>query len=232
VGEDRPPSQPEQQKSSFDNPPANDVWSGEALNDLLADLSKLVARSEPSAQPGFRMSLVAEGLGHIRVTPAVGNSGSLQKAEDFGWPAELSSQGFLELRERLNAHVQKAVKQAASSARVEPSVLQQMRMDADQLRRQLNRDVGELTPSEYLQARRFLDSFDNAVKVLHQGNGSGRFPGQYVPRTEMAGELVRQMTAQGLQFAPALPGDEAAYSALHQTLATFQEVASGQTPAR
>jgi hypothetical protein len=232
VAEDRQPSQPEQQKSSPGNPPASDVWSGKALNELLADLSKVVARSEPSAQPGFRMSMVAEGLGHIRTTPAAENRGSLQKAEGFGWPAELSSPGFQELRERLNAHVQEAVKQAATSARVEPPLLQQMRLDVDQLRRQLNREVGELTPSEYLQSRRFLDGFDDAVKALHQGNGSGRFPGQYVPRTETAIALVRQMTAQGLQFAPAAPGDEAAYSALHQTLATCQQAARGQAPAR
>jgi hypothetical protein len=34
--------------------------------------------------------------------------------------------------------------------------------------------------------------------------------------------LVRNLNAQGLRFAPATPGDEAAYVALHRALAAYR----------
>jgi hypothetical protein len=35
------------------------------------------------------------------------------------------------------------------------------------------------------------------------------------------GELVQQMTSQGLRFAPSVTGGEPAYTALHQALVTY-----------
>jgi hypothetical protein len=149
-----------------DNPPASEIWSGKMLADRLADLSQVVTRSEPASQPGLRTPLVA------------GTRGSLRQAEDFGWPAKLNSQEIQELRTRLNGHVQEALRQADSSARVEPYVLHQMRWDVDQLRRQWRREVGELTPAENLQSRDFLDSLDDAIVALQRGSGNGRSPGR------------------------------------------------------
>jgi hypothetical protein len=40
------------------------------------------------------------------------------------------------------------------------------------------------------------------------------------------------MTQQGLQFAPAVAGDQAAYGALHQALANYDMAAQAQTASR
>jgi hypothetical protein len=42
-------------------------------------------------------------------------------------------------------------------------------------------------------------------------------------------ELVEHMTKEGLEFAPAVAGDEAAYLSLHRALATYDVAARGQT---
>jgi predicted ferric reductase len=101
-----------------------------------------------------------------------------------------------------------------------------LRVGLDKLRTQLRRNVRELSPSEYLEAKRFLDHFDDAVTALRQTDVGNRLASRYPLKARTVEELIKDMTAKGLQFAPALPDDREAYTVLHQALATYS--ASGQ----
>jgi hypothetical protein len=45
-------------------------------------------------------------------------------------------------------------------------------------------------------------------------------------------ELIKFMADRGLQFAPAVPGDENAYQALHSALAAYDRAAQTETAGR
>lgn len=57
------------------------------------------------------------------------------------------------------------------------------------------------------------------------------FSPAWTPHGATVGELVQQMTSQGLRFAPCITGGEPAYTALHQALVTYT-VSMNQVAAR
>jgi hypothetical protein len=58
------------------------------------------------------------------------------------------------------------------------------------------------------------------------------FTGKFALKVKTVPELVALMTQQGLQFAPAVPGDQPAYAALHQALANYSVAVQAQAASR
>ena len=85
---------------------------------------------------------------------------------------------------------------------------------------------GSYYPTQYIEASRFLSNFDDALKVLSQPDAGDYFTAKYTAQGRTVAELVKHMTAQGLTFAPAIPGDGPAYLALHRALVAYD--VSGQ----
>ena len=86
-----------------------------------------------------------------------------------------------------------------------------MAADVDQLRTLLRQNMGDFSYQPFIQARDFLRSFDDALAALQQPDVADHFNGTYDLRSQTVLGLVKQMTDRGLRFAPAAPGDEAAY---------------------
>jgi hypothetical protein len=59
----------------------------------------------------------------------------------------------------------------------------------------------------------------------HAGN---YFTGKFSARGKTVGELIQNMSRQGLRFAPAVAGDEGAYENLHRYLVVY-DVAAHQS---
>jgi hypothetical protein len=135
-------------------------------------------------------------------------------------------------REQLSERARAAVRQAEFNGRVDPIILKQMGSDVDGLHNQLRRRVKEVSASEYIEANTFLHHFDQALHALGQPDVGSYFAGKYALKTGTVAELVQQMVDKGLQFAPALPGDETAYSTLHQALATYDRAGRPQVTTR
>jgi hypothetical protein len=86
----------------------------------------------------------------------------------------------------------------------------------------LLREISEMAPPDYIESKRFLNNLSEAVKALSDPNIQNYLTGKYAAKGRNVAELVDNMTkVQGLQFAPASPGDEAAYRALYRALQTY-----------
>jgi hypothetical protein len=232
--EERQRHQLEQLNRSRNNPPVTEIWSGKALNDLLADLRKLPP-SKPEAGQLVNLQqlpLDEDGLKHLNVTKGNGNIALLKNEGRFSWPVALSSPDFKEQRERINSLAQAAVRQAEFNNQVDAGTITQLSADVESLHRQLRKSGGDLPFALYTEAKTFLNNLDDALSALRQRDVGSYFTGKFAIKAKTVPELVEHMTKQGLQFAPATAGDESAYTALHQALANYDLAAQAQTASR
>jgi hypothetical protein len=93
----------------------------------------------------------------------------------------------------------------------------------ESLDQQLEAKVRDVSPALYIEAKTFLNHFGAAITALRQEDVGSHFTGKYTLQTRNVPELVRHLTEHGLWFAPALPGDKAAYTVLHDALATYDQ---------
>jgi hypothetical protein len=63
----------------------------------------------------------------------------------------------------------------------------------------------EMTPTEFIQARRYLREVRDAVKVFQDPKVGNYFNRRWQARGETVTDLIRNMSADGLVFAPASP---------------------------
>jgi hypothetical protein len=227
---ERQKAQRDQLNRSRNNPPVTEIWSGKALNDLLSDLRHLAASGAMGTLP---LPLDEAGLNHINVAKELGGSIALLKNDGrFDWPSALTIPDSQGLREQLTIRAQVAIRQAEFNGRVDKGLLQQMNGDMNILQKQLRQRASNLSPSEYIEANNFLHHFAEALHAVGQPDVGNHFTGKYALKARTVNELVQQMMDKGLHFAPALPGDETAYSALYQALVTYDRAAQPQLTAR
>jgi hypothetical protein len=206
---------------SRNNPPVTEITSGKALNDLMQDIRSVPARGDTAQLRTFQSALSEATLKHINVTKGQGNIGLLKNEGRLSWPVALSSVDFKDDRAGINALVHDAVRQAGFNSQVDSGTIMQLIKDTDSVRARLRRTGTDLPPSMYIEANVFLNNFDEAIRALQQPDVGSHFAGTYVLKAKTVAELVHYLTSQGLQFAPAVPGDEAAYVAVQQALAAY-----------
>lgn len=203
---------------SRNNPPLTEIWSGTALNDLL----RAIQSAHTSGVTGTDVPLTPEVLKHINVTTGTtyGGIGLLRGDGKLTWPYVLQQTFFEEDRKQLD----KLLPQAASAARqgpVDAPILNDIRSAQKQLERALDSHVADLTPSEFTEASRYLRELKNSIRVLQQSDVAKYFRTEWKPQGSTVADLVRQMTQQGLRFAPAVSGDEPYYTSLHRALVDY-----------
>ncbi|HXG11450.1 MAG TPA: hypothetical protein VNK04_16975 [Gemmataceae bacterium] len=202
---------------ALNDPPLTEILSGESLNRILVNIQEL----ERKGATGPTMPLDEDLLKQINVTNGErGNIGLLRTSGGrLSWPLPLQGPTFDEERKRLDQFAPEAVKQVEFNGQVNPKILEQMRADVNALGRKLNENIRELTPTQYVEARRYLSQLEDALTALEQPGVQNYFSGKWGARGKTVGELVKNMA--GLRFAPATQGTEAAYRALHQALTAY-----------
>jgi hypothetical protein len=209
---------------SRNDPPVTEIFSGQALNSLLADLKKAQDNPDAATLRTFDLPLDEDALKNINLTKSAGNGsvGILRNEGRLSWPASLSSNEFKDAREEVNALAQEAVKQAQFNGQVDAGTITKLNQLGAQLQRQLRAAGSGYSFDQYRDAKGFLNNLEDAVKVLQQPDVGNYFTGKYtLTGVKSVPELVKRMSASGLSFAPALPGQESAYNALHQALAGY-----------
>jgi hypothetical protein len=149
-----------------------------------------------------------------------GGVGLLRDGGKLSWPYPLQQSIFEEQRKRLDELLPQAVKEARSGP-VSFSLLNDIRSTQKQLEKSLDANIADLTPSEFTEASRYLRELKDSVRVLQQGDVAKYFRSNWTPQGSTVGELVQQMTREGLKFAPAVSGDEAYYTSLHRALVDY-----------
>ena len=112
-----------------------------------------------------------------------------------------------------------AMSEAEKHGQVDQGRLKDMTADLDKMSDRLSKDIGDILPSPYIEAKRYLNLLGDALRALKTPDAGNYFTGKYVARGKTVGELVKNMS--GFKFAPAAPGEEKAYQELYQDLRTY-----------
>lgn len=222
LNDERERVQREETRRARSMPPQTEIWAGTALNTLLFDIQQMQARGcsgpiVPLNEDALRQINVSGGNGQ-------GNQGLLKDAGRLNWPLALETlpqeKEAADLRMRIDQTLLKA-KDEAASGRVSPKSILELQKDVKRLRDMLFNQVNVVSFSEYTDAKRFLSQIDAAVTVLTQPNAGSYVNGTYSARGKTVKELVQYMTDNGLRFAAAVAGDEAAYNSVYHALLTY-----------
>jgi hypothetical protein len=201
-------------------PPLNEIWSGRSLNVLL----RADAAQQSKGNRGPTVNIPEDVLKHINLTVGTGGTGNigLLKTDTLRWPLPLTGTEFAEPVKNLNERIPEAREQARLNNSVAPGLLKDIQKDVQRLQDALHDRVGEMPPVEYSESKRYLNQLGEAVKALQDPNVQNYLTGKYAPKGKTVAELVDNLTrVQGLEFAPATPGDEAAYRALYQAMHAY-----------
>jgi hypothetical protein len=199
-----------------------EIASGKSLNYLLKDMAGKKLEGDPVP--------LSEGvLNHLNVTKGTYGVGILRDDGRVTFPTALRQQTSDKQLEGLNMRLQELVREASKGRPVDPNVLRDVRDQMDTIREELVAKVNEIPTSQYLDAKRFLQDFNEATIALERGEAAAQAKFQrFVEGGKTLQELADYMVKNGLRFAPATASDEAAYRAVHSMLANYNIVMNSQ----
>jgi hypothetical protein len=211
------------------DPPLTEVWSGQALNTLLRQLVK--AQGKGDRGPNVPISEDILKWVNLTTGDTRANPGLLKDNGTLQWPTSLLDPKFKEAREDLNRRLKEAVNAVKVNREADKGTVKDLQADLQALNDTLEGNVNTLSPAQYIEARRYLNMVSSAIKALEDPNASNFINQDWIAKGKNVAELVKFMAEKGLQFAPAIPGDEPAYRALYHALAAF-DAGMGQVAAR
>ena len=204
-------------------PQTTDVLSARSLNDLLAHLKAMHGKSHRGDDVSLKD--VQDLLKKINVkTDFGGNIGLLKNGGKLQWPVPLRAAAFDELRKAFELHAEDAVDRARVNGKaVDFALIKGLQTDLSGLHALLERNVSSMTTGQYIDAKRYLNLLDDSLRALQDPNVANYFNRKYEASGKTVADLVDNMRREGLTFAAATPGDEAAYRALQSFLAAYDD---------
>jgi hypothetical protein len=204
-------------------PPAGDVLSGRSLNDLFQNLVR-----EPSLlNNGPSVPISEDTLNGVNFSNGNGgNVGLLKSGGKLSWPQPLEGSQFKEPRERLSKLFAEAVQGVGyNGTRANPGTIRDMTNDLDALQKTLGSSVSELSPTQWVEAQRYLRELKGAIRALQNERVQELIKPSGLAKVRNVAGLVKWMSDNGLTFAPATNGDESSYRALYNALVNFDSAA-------
>jgi len=197
-----------------------EINSGTALNVLLQSAQK----AGQQINRGPMVPVDEDTLKHINVagSGAAGNVGMLKDVTNLTWPEGLQNTDYEEARKRLSRNLIQAVTILKDKDPVPATTLKDIRADYKALNDKLNDAADDLSPSQYIESRRFLNQLNQAVRALSDPNVGKFFNNTWAAKGKNVAELISNMSRSGLNFAPAAPGDQSAYKALYLAMRQFE----------
>ncbi len=208
--------------------PDTDITSGKALNVLLRSIQR-----SPALNLAASMPIDEDNLKQINLAGAgtTGNVGMLKDVTKISWPETLQDSSYEKQRKRLNQNLVHAVTILKDGDPVPESTLKDIRADYKSINDKINEGADELSAGQYIESRRFLNQLNQAIRALGDKNVGKHFNKTWAAKGKNVAELVAHLTKEGLGFAAAAPGDEAAYKALYLAMRQFEAgLATAQTP--
>jgi hypothetical protein len=209
-----PKSKPEPANAGRGEPSLAEIWSGRALN---AQLQEIQTRRQ-----GREIPLEAKVLQHINFTRE-GSKGSLamlKKTATLEWPTLMKEETFKTDRKQIETLLHRALEQLEKG---EAASVKELTNAAQRLGPAVKSLINEVTPAQYLQARRFILDLDDCVKLLGERDASEylKFTKQILAKGKTVASLAANMRELKLRFATAVQGDEEAYVLLHRAFAAY-----------
>jgi hypothetical protein len=208
----------EQLRRALNDPPPAEIWNGSALNRILAAIQQVPA---PGAA-GPTIPLDPSVMSRISLTGGAVSTGPglLRNGPSLNWPLALQDDPFDKPRDTIDRLMKTAYDQVTAGA-VDGKVLRQLTREFDQLDATLRDRIEEMTPTQNVQGRRFVRQLRDTVRALQQPGAHDALVASRSVAASTVTDLVQDMTARGLTFAPALAGAEPAYNALHSALVAY-----------
>jgi hypothetical protein len=220
-------AQQEGYMQALGNPAPATIWSGQVLNTLLRDVQQPGGGRRPSIP--IDPSLVNK-LNFTDGTNA-GNLWFFAKGPKLEWPFVLRDPRYKDERDRVEALTSAAIRQAGAGGEIDFNTVKDLQKTTDQMLLDLKDMIDDITPSDYVKSKRFLNDLYKASQALGDASAAKTLAKKELPPVGTVDQLVAMMTGKGLQFAPASAGNETAYSSLYQSLRAF-DVGSSQMVAR
>jgi hypothetical protein len=203
-------------------PPVTDIFSGRALNALLAHLQT----QQGKGLRGPNVSLDEIDMAQINVVPEgeLGNIGLVRQIKakgDLVWPSILNGDAYKEARTNFEDRLVAAVNTLRANSAVADNAIRDLEFDVKRMMETLNGSINDLSPSQYIQGKRFLNQLQDAVTAMKNPKAVNYFNGEWAPKGKNVAELVNNMKQRGLRFAAAAPGGEPAYRALHRAMTAY-----------
>jgi hypothetical protein len=219
----------QQLQRAQNDPPPTELWSGQSLNVLLQSAANL-----PPQGQGPNIPLDEELLNKINLNTGKGsiNFGLLKNEGNLSWPTallDLKPAGEAqELRDQLQRRAKEALEQAKKGP-VDPNTVKELEKSSERLQKLLLAQVGDLPFADYSESKRYLGQLNDGLRALREPNAGDFANGKFKLKAGSVADLIQHMTKHGLKFAPATPGDESAYGALHRALADYSVAVSKLT---
>src|SRR5262249_33480354 len=131
---------------------------------------------------------------HLNVTKKYGNLGLLRNNGTFAWPSALRNLVPADQRNTMEKETQRLFRQAAN-AQLDPDTLRDLRNDVEKIRKDLLEKANEIRQVPYMEAKRFLNDFDDALTALENGDATAffDFQSQFAGGGKTVEDLIRYM---------------------------------------
>lgn len=216
--DERARAQWEDLKRARNDPPKTEIWSATALNDLLSSIN----RTQRTGLSGPPVPISDQMLQHINFTAGTTyrGTGLLKDGGSLKWPYVLEGPGLEKLSRQADELVKQAVHEVSSANQASAKTIRELDKVLEALDEAVRSQAKDLTPTESIQARRYLRELKDSCAVFKQPDAGRYFTAK--PKVGNVSDLIDQMNGQGLRFAPAVSGDEASYNALYMALVTYE----------
>jgi hypothetical protein len=207
-------------QSALNNPPNPEIWSGEALNSLFTALQG-AQRQGLHADP---VPLESAVLQHINLTTGQNTTaqgaGMLKDLTNLNWPFAMQDAPWVSSAATINDLAQKAADEIKGKGRVTAATFKSLN-DAVAVMTDAVRNNQDLSPTDYIESKGFLDELRTSIQGLRDPNVAMYLNGTFAAKGPTVADLVAQMTSQGLRFAPATQADQPAYTVLYQAMLSY-----------
>jgi hypothetical protein len=150
----------------------------------------------------------------------MGSVGLLRDGGKVTWPIVLQRPAFAAERKQLDELLVAAYEQARYGA-VKGETIDAMLAAARKIDDTIDSQINELTPRDFSQANTFLRELNSTIRMLQDPNVSNFVTRKWAAKGDTVGEVVQNLTINGLRFAPANQGDQPAYNAMYQGLVAY-----------
>lgn len=196
-------------------PVKSEVTDGKSLNIMLPYLQDLSARGSMGPPVPLPQSMVNQ----LNISGSGGSSvGMLRDAGHVDWPIGLQGKNQKQL-DKLLPQAYTAASMGTLSPKLMKDIRTEMKTMRETLRQQCRDD--QIETSSYLRAIEFYNALESSVNALERPDAKKQLGGAYSPRARNVQELVDFMTDNGVQFAPASPGNESAYQVTHDAFVRY-----------
>jgi hypothetical protein len=206
------------------NPEEIDLLNGDALNELLAQLSNpkihpSSLRKRGETIPGETIQRCAFHYASRGLTISLG-----RLTVRDGWPLALRDQAFAAERRAYQTAVEAALEKNLQG-KLTPEAFRTLQQAVEALKARLKATIPAAQKEDYVPAKAFLDDLDEAVATLRDPNAEKVLAGVDRYGGTTVGDTVSFMQRFNIRFAPALTAEEReSYHLLYASMMQLRDI--------